>query len=310
MRGDTGEAGEVLPGRTCDKDVNGIGGQVSRSDSRLPSMPRILALLLSFAVLGSVWLGAAEVTAGPKVEVKGDLATLTWTTDVSCNTRAAAGSSPEALLMTEEGVPGVQHTVTFDGLKAGRTYYYAVGSGKKWLQRGSFTTTGGVAPANPEPPKAAVPTGSSVPEAKKPSLFSQIVDRLKGETAPTQPTTAKPTPKPAPAAAGNKAPPTHVTWNSMASLQDHYDRHGADFDATSPEDYAAQAWYFLQRAKAEKLPMKLDAADGTVRVWDPKTRAFAAFTERGRTRTFFRPNNPSYWSRQPGKPIAASDLPF
>ena len=96
----------------------------------------------------------------------------------------------------------------------------------------------------------------------------------------------------------------------MGSLQDHYDRHGPDFGSRSADEYAAQAWQFLQRAKKEGLPMKLDEADGTIRVWDPKTRTFAAYTEHGRTRTYFRPNNPSYWTRQPGRPVSAAQLSF
>jgi pyocin large subunit-like protein len=96
----------------------------------------------------------------------------------------------------------------------------------------------------------------------------------------------------------------------MVTLQDHYERHGADFASKSADDYAAQAWHFLQRAKREALPMKEDETDGTIRVWDPKTRSFAAYTERGRTRTYFRPNNSSYWDRQPGRPIKPADLPF
>ena len=81
-----------------------------------------------------------------------------------------------------------------------------------------------------------------------------------------------------------------------------FDRHGRDFAAKSSDDYAAQAWRFRERAVAGRLPMKLDT-DGTVRVFDPKTRAFASFNRDGTTKTYFRPDNPSYWQRQPGRPI-------
>jgi pyocin large subunit-like protein len=84
-------------------------------------------------------------------------------------------------------------------------------------------------------------------------------------------------------------------------LQDHYDRHGADFSATSPDDYAAQAWRFRERVVAEKLPMKWDG--DTVRMFDPKSGAFAAFNRDGTTKTYFKPGGQSYWQRQPGKPI-------
>jgi pyocin large subunit-like protein len=87
----------------------------------------------------------------------------------------------------------------------------------------------------------------------------------------------------------------------MASLQDHFDRHGADFKATSPDDYAAKAWIFREQAVAQKLPMKLDGA--TVRVMNLRTLAFGAYNRDGTTKTYFRPRDASYWDRQPGEPI-------
>ncbi|MBK8093886.1 MAG: hypothetical protein IPK32_18390 [Verrucomicrobiaceae bacterium] len=56
--------------------------------------------------------------------------------------------------------------------------------------------------------------------------------------------------------------------------------------------------------------MKIDDTDGTLRVFDPKTRAFAAYTRSGKTKTYFRPNNPSYWQRQPGRAVTSADLSF
>jgi pyocin large subunit-like protein len=56
--------------------------------------------------------------------------------------------------------------------------------------------------------------------------------------------------------------------------------------------------------------MKLDDTDGTLRVFDPKTRAFAAYNEGGRTKTFFKPESASYWQRQPGRPVKPADLRF
>src|SRR5437879_856269 len=43
-------------------------------------------------------------------------------------------------------------------------------------------------------------------------------------------------------------PPTRKMWGNMATLQDHFERHGRDFRAKDPEDYARMAWEFLQRA--------------------------------------------------------------
>ena len=56
--------------------------------------------------------------------------------------------------------------------------------------------------------------------------------------------------------------------------------------------------------------MKLDTTDGTLRVFDPATRAFAAYNDAGKTKTFFKPDNPTYWQRQPGRVVKSADLRF
>jgi pyocin large subunit-like protein len=85
-------------------------------------------------------------------------------------------------------------------------------------------------------------------------------------------------------------------------LDDHFARHGRDFHARSPEDYAAQAAAFLQRAKTDGLPAKRDH-DGSLRVYDSSTDTFAAYNPDGTTKTFFKPGSPSYFDRQPGSPV-------
>ena len=93
--------------------------------------------------------------------------------------------------------------------------------------------------------------------------------------------------------------PASKTWGHLDSLPDHFARHGADFGARSPEDYAAQAAAFLARARAEGLPAKRDA-DGSLRIYDPATGAFGAYNANGTTRTYFKPGSPTYFDRQPG----------
>ncbi len=53
-----------------------------------------------------------------------------------------------------------------------------------------------------------------------------------------------------------------------------------------------------------------DSAGGTLRVWDPANRIFAAYTRAGKTRTFFKPGNPEYWTKQPGRIVRSSELSF
>jgi pyocin large subunit-like protein len=103
----------------------------------------------------------------------------------------------------------------------------------------------------------------------------------------------------APAAGGRSA---RETWGRIESLPDHFARHGRDFHARDPDDYAAQAAAFLQRAKAAGLPAKRDA-DGSLRVFDPATGTFGAYNRDGTTKTFFKPGNADYFDRQPGERI-------
>ena len=235
-----------------------------------------LTISLILASLGNA--SAVTLTAGPKAESTPAGVTLTWTTDVASGTKVTFGTTVDALTQKAEGDVSSTHTVTLPGLQPGTTYYYAVGSARSKLATGSFTTTG----------KATTATTKPAPSTK---------------TAPA--TDKKVTP-----AVAVKAPPTRSTWASLDSLPDHFNRHGRDFNAKSADDYAAQAWEFLQRAKQESLPMKWDDADSTLRVWDGKKRIFAAYTRAGKTRTFFKPGNPDYWAKQPGRSVRPSDLSF
>lgn len=235
----------------------------------------ICALLWLASGLAAI---AVELTDTPKVTLDGSRATVVWKTDVDCGTRLTYGTSADALKQKVEGPVSSTHSVTIEPLNPGTTYYFSVGSARQKLATGSFTTTG---------------TGST--------------------TAPA-PTVAKPAPakpeKKSLPALDPTPPPTRQTWGNLQSLVDHYERHGKDFRATSPDDYAAKAWLFLQHAKAGSWPMKLDDEDGTVRVWNGQTGSFAAYNSDGRTKTYFKPGNPSYWQRQPGRPIKPAQLPF
>ena len=152
---------------------------------------------------------------------------------------------------------------------SGTTYTVDVGTARVWIGTTTFTTSG-------TPPKASA--------------------LVKGTGEPPRPT------PPSAQLEKSQAPPARQTWGNLASLQDHFDRHGADFNAKNPEDYARLAWEFLQRAKATGLPAKLEN-DGVLRVYDPQTRAFAAYNKDGTTKTFFKANSRDYFERQPGRNI-------
>lgn len=235
---------------------------------------------------------AVELASPPKVTLDGTAAVLSWRTDVPCGTRVSYGRDPQKLDRKYEGGVTDAHEARLEGLETGATYYYSVGSARQKLASGSFTV--GAPAAEPAPPPPTPPT-------PKKGLLGRVLDAL-SPASPTPPEAQSPGARAPP-------PPARETWGRMETLQDHFDRHGPDFQSRGPEEYAAQAWQFLQRARAGELAMKWDASDATLRVWDPATRAFAAYNQVGRTKTYFRPNSAGYWQRQPGRLVKPADLP-
>lgn len=242
-------------------------------------MKGLVSLFLgTLVVISGAWVHAVELLSPPQVVATGDSATITWKTDVSCGTRLQYGLNAAQLTQKAEGPVTDAHQVTLSGLVTGTTYHYSVGSARTKLATGTFTTGAPAAAAQLQP-----------------SLVRRVLDAILPEKK---------------AAAEPPAPPARQTWGNISTLQDHFDRHGRDFASKSPDDYAAQAWRFLQRARTESLPMKMDPTDGTLRIFDPKTRAFAAYNDEGRTKTFFKPDSPTYWQRQPGRSVKPADLRF
>jgi hypothetical protein len=271
----------------------------------------LLALLCQISLTSLV--SGVEIVEGPLIETTDTTAKITWKTDVECGTRVRYGLSATQLIQKSEGGVGLLHEVLLTSLQAGTTYHYSVGTARYALQTGTFTTGG--KSASPPPPSEStkpavtefkplpkfttpepVPTATPTPPAKSESWFSKLLPKL-----------SNPAPAPAPTPK-RTAPPTRQTWGNIDSLEDHYERHGRDFHATSEDDYARQAWEFLQRAIEEGLPAKYDEEDGTYRVYDPKTGAFAAYNRSGRTKTYFKPGSPGYFQRQPGKLIKIKRL--
>lgn len=244
---------------------------------------RAYALLcLAAAIFGGTSAHALELVGQPQVLAAVGGATVRWQTDVACGTRLQYGLSASELNQKAEAGVTSQHEIVLQGLAPGTTYHYSVGSARARLATGSFTTPG------------LVPAASA-----QPSLIRRAVEAV------------VPGKKPAPAAfAAKPAPPARQTWGNIVTLQDHFERHGRDFGSKSADDYAARAWQFLQTARSQSLPMKLDDTDKTLRIFDPKTRAFAAYNGDGKTKTYFKPDSADYWQRQPGRPVRSSDLPF
>ncbi len=214
---------------------------------------------------------AADVVGGVEVvEITATGATVRWRTDVPTGSRVDYGTTENRLTQKSDGGEvTAAHVVALTGLAPGTKYFFAVGTARRQLAKGEFTTTGGVTPA-------------------KPALT---------KTAPT----ANPAKPPAPIAT---APPTRQTWGNLSSLVDHFQRHGADVAAKDADDYARKAWEFRQRARTGELLVKIDE-EGVQRVFDPKSGLFAAYNRDGTTKTFFKPDSRGYFERQPGRPVKA-----
>ena len=262
----------------------------------IPSFPLrslFISLLVSLAASSGY---ATELLAPPEiVPISPTSVTIRWRTDVPTGTRLYYGSAPDQLSHRAQGDLSDIHEVTVQNLQPGATYFFAVATARKRIGTGSFTTASSsasaTAPANTSPSAkrsspSVSPSSSPAPTPAPAARFS--IANLFNRTAPSAP---------------SQAPPARETWGHPASLPDHFARHGADFGARDPEDYARMAWQLGQRAKSERLPTKIDAA-GVRRVFDPKTGAFAAYNPDGTTKTFFKPGSPGYFDRQPGRLVS------
>lgn len=240
-----------------------------REDRGPGTLIKLLLLVACCWLGGGGRAGAVEVIAGPTVEVlpAERAAVIRWTTDVECGRRVKYGFWQDRLdQKAGEGV-GTNHEVKLTDLAPG-TCYYTVGTARKVLVTGQFTMREAAGKGGPL-------TGEKTPP---------VAEGKRRETP-------------------LRAPPASATWGNLETLEDHFDRHGRDVGARTPEDYARLAWEFLQRAMDEGLPAKQDPDDGTLRVYDAKTGAFAAYNRNGTTKTYFKPESPGYWGRQPGRPV-------
>jgi hypothetical protein len=89
-----------------------------------------------------------------------------------------------------------------------------------------------------------------------------------------------------------------VGFTSARSLQEHFEKHGAEFSARSKEEYLARA-QALRDAPLSASVLERRRADEVITRFDRKNGAFVAFDPDGRIRTCFRPENgEDYFLRQ------------
>jgi hypothetical protein len=121
--------------------------------------------------------------------------------------------------------------------------------------------------------------------------WSQLGDRGGHVAARDVPAAGKPRDNAVPARA-------NVGFVNERRLDEHYDKHGAEFGRITRQDYLRQA-QLLRDAQVGGPVLQTVRADGVTTRFDRDTGAFVAFNPDGTIRTFFKPNDGErYYRRQ------------
>lgn len=90
----------------------------------------------------------------------------------------------------------------------------------------------------------------------------------------------------------------NIGFVDQRRLDDHYDKHGAEFGRITKQDYLRQA-QLLRDAQVGGPVLQTVRADGVTTRFDRQTGAFVAFNPNGTIRTFFKPHDGErYYRRQ------------
>jgi pyocin large subunit-like protein len=90
----------------------------------------------------------------------------------------------------------------------------------------------------------------------------------------------------------------NIGFTSERRLDEHYEKHGAEFGRITKQDYLRQA-QLLRDAAVGGPVLQTVRADGVTTRFDRQTGAFIAFNRDGTIRTFFKPNDGErYFRRQ------------
>ncbi len=90
----------------------------------------------------------------------------------------------------------------------------------------------------------------------------------------------------------------NIGFATERRLEEHYDKHGAEFGRITRQDYLRQA-QLLRDAQVGGPVLQTVRADGVTTKFDRQTGAFIAFNSNGTIRTFFKPNDGErYYRRQ------------
>jgi outer membrane biosynthesis protein TonB len=143
-------------------------------------------------------------------------------------------------------------------------------------------------------PKAATPPPAAPP---KPAVTAPATNPPK--PAPTPPAQAAPKAT-TPPATGPPPSTSRVGFTSRRSLEDHFDKHGAEFGRITIDEYLAAA-KALRDAPLSKDVLEIVRADGVITRFDKRTGNFTAFHDDKTIRTLFRPNDGEAYFRRQGQ---------
>ena len=91
---------------------------------------------------------------------------------------------------------------------------------------------------------------------------------------------------------------SRIGFASRQRLEEHFEKHGAEFGKITIDNYLALAQTLRDRASGPDV-LEVTKADGVTTRFDRKSGAFVAFNSDRTIRTFFKPNDgEAYFSRQ------------
>lgn len=91
---------------------------------------------------------------------------------------------------------------------------------------------------------------------------------------------------------------TDIGFRTRRNLEEHYQKHGREFGALSPDEYLRQA-QMLRDSVAGGDILEATRNDGVTTRFDRKAGTFLAFNQDLTIRTFFKPNDGErYFKRQ------------
>ncbi|MBL0940579.1 MAG: hypothetical protein IBJ03_16910 [Gemmatimonadaceae bacterium] len=96
-------------------------------------------------------------------------------------------------------------------------------------------------------------------------------------------------------------------FRSVPHLADHFEKHGAEFGASSAAEYLALAQSLRDAPRGNDVLEIVRPTDGVISRFDRSSGAFLAVDPDGTIRTFFKPNDGEAYFRRQAKRLPRND---